>query len=404
MAAVVAHQQAALWHRRLDHFHIPDVHFTGMMPQYENQRTGGSAPTSRSFLPATTQMDLSLPLFSANGLPTSVPYQSSGTFAYGSSVDPYNMQQSNMQHSYSMNYTSNLSPAVSYADRTEHQSLANVHEARHAFALDNAHLVKAESASPAQSSPVYNNTSYTSECKRSSSEPMDPSNINFATDVDTLMKAIQAKQTTSTQQQEAPPKFDILITSQREEPKVSQKPRKRYQCHMPDCNKSFFQKTHLEIHIRAHTGAKPFVSLSNQKLRASINRFPGVQGTRMWSKIFSTRQLEDKELWEYFASLYKNSNKGIKGRGKDRRISAMSSSASVHPLSYSTMPTSNNRSYPGLYNHNGSDRSSRSSSACTDLSNQRPEPNYDFNAPMQAGYPTQGTGYDDMVFPERKMY
>lgn len=68
------------------------------------------------------------------------------------------------------------------------------------------------------------------------------------------------------------------------------------------------------------------------------------------------------------------------------------------------MPTSNTRGYPGSYNHNGSDRSSRSSSACTDLSNHRPEPNYDFNAPMQAGYPTQGTGYDDMVFPERKMY
>ena len=29
----------------------------------------------------------------------------------------------------------------------------------------------------------------------------------------------------------------------------------------------------------------------------------------------------DKELWEYFSALYKNSNKGIKGRGKDRRIS-----------------------------------------------------------------------------------
>ena len=28
----------------------------------------------------------------------------------------------------------------------------------------------------------------------------------------------------------------------------------------------------------------------------------------------------DKDLWEYFAALYKNSNKGIKGRGKDRRI------------------------------------------------------------------------------------
>lgn len=32
----------------------------------------------------------------------------------------------------------------------------------------------------------------------------------------------------------------------------------------------------------------------------------------------------DKDLWEYFATLYKNSNKGIKGRGKDRRISAIS--------------------------------------------------------------------------------
>lgn len=30
---------------------------------------------------------------------------------------------------------------------------------------------------------------------------------------------------------------------------------------------------------------------------------------------------QDRKLWEYFATLYKNSNKGIKGRGKDRRIS-----------------------------------------------------------------------------------
>ena len=28
----------------------------------------------------------------------------------------------------------------------------------------------------------------------------------------------------------------------------------------------------------------------------------------------------DKEHWEYFSRLYKHSNKGIKGRGKDRRI------------------------------------------------------------------------------------
>ena len=29
----------------------------------------------------------------------------------------------------------------------------------------------------------------------------------------------------------------------------------------------------------------------------------------------------DLELWQYFAGLYRNANKGIKGRGKDRKIS-----------------------------------------------------------------------------------
>ena len=39
----------------------------------------------------------------------------------------------------------------------------------------------------------------------------------------------------------------------------------------------------------------------------------------------------DKELWEYFANLYKNSNKGIKGRGKDRKV-RMSSSSNVNSM------------------------------------------------------------------------
>lgn len=37
---------------------------------------------------------------------------------------------------------------------------------------------------------------------------------------------------------------------------------------------------------------------------------------------------QDRGLWEYFATLYKNSNKGIKGRGKDRRITSSSSNPS----------------------------------------------------------------------------
>lgn len=114
---------------------------------------------------------------------------------------------------------------------------------------------------------------------------------------------------------------------------------------------------------------------------------------------------EDKELWEYFASLYKNSNKGIKGRGRDRRISTVSSSGAAHASSYPAMSMpAMNRSFSGSYHHDGSDRSSRSSSMSTDTSQHRPENAYDFNAPMQNAYQPHGTGYDDMVFPERKMY
>src|SRR5882757_7636606 len=37
---------------------------------------------------------------------------------------------------------------------------------------------------------------------------------------------------------------------------------------------------------------------------------------------------QDRELWEYFANLYKNSNKGIKGRGKDRKVGSNSMASS----------------------------------------------------------------------------
>lgn len=40
--------------------------------------------------------------------------------------------------------------------------------------------------------------------------------------------------------------------------KKAQKQKKRYECNVPGCYKAFYQKTHLEIHSRAHTGDKPF--------------------------------------------------------------------------------------------------------------------------------------------------
>lgn len=261
MAAIVATRHVDFWPQRTDHsIQYSDLHFTGMMPSYSAQRHVTNAPSPRTYQATTSQIDM--PLFASNIHATSVPYQSG---AYAFNHIPANSY--NMQPNFPMHYPTNMPPAVSYTSSLDPQSLPNAGEAHNTFATIGTPLVKSESNSPAQMSPVFNEISYTT-CKRSGSEPTENAEVNFATEVDTLMKAIQAKQTTSPQEIETPKVslgretciWSILMQVKKEEPKASPKPRKRYQCHMPSCNKSFYQKTHLEIHIRAHTGAKPFVS------------------------------------------------------------------------------------------------------------------------------------------------
>ncbi|KAF7865961.1 hypothetical protein EAF04_006124 [Stromatinia cepivora] len=202
--------------------------------------------------------------------------------------------------------------------------------------------------------------------------------------------------------------------------------KKKYRCTFEGCPSSFPQKTHLDIHLRKHTGAKPYVCryqecnrrFSQQgNLKTHMDRHSGerrfpceVCGKRFGQRSnlsahrvvhtgvkpfsckldgcekrftqrgnlkhhhnkFHRQTIEtlqsklingeinieaNKEFWAYFFNLYKNSNKGIKGRGKDRNISPQSrSSKNSHGRTGSNASryiSSNMRSCHGLMDVDG---------------------------------------------------
>ncbi|AMD19707.1 HCL444Wp [Eremothecium sinecaudum] len=101
-----------------------------------------------------------------------------------------------------------------------------------------------------------------------------------------------------------------------------------YEC--DKCGKRFSRKGNLAAHMLTHENHKPFqcklddcnksfTQLGNMK--AHQNRFHLQTLNRLTQKLAEMDPAEDmpskeRELLEYFASLYKNSNRGIKGRGK----------------------------------------------------------------------------------------
>jgi hypothetical protein len=145
---------------------------------------------------------MDFPLFSAITMPKSVQYQSSAIIPYNSSVHPHNMQEGSIPQTYAMGYPSAKIPIVSHAASSAPQSLHGVEELYHPIDVHSHHMVKSESASPVQRAPIYSDVSYATNCKKSACELAEATNLAFTTDVDTLMKAIQAKQTDSMQKQE----------------------------------------------------------------------------------------------------------------------------------------------------------------------------------------------------------
>lgn len=97
--------------------------------------------------------------------------------------------------------------------------------------------------------------------------PIPQNEKDIGTDVDTLMRAIQTKATLPAHKIQ-PPKFydhdardsssDTGSSAMNCIP-IESKSKRRYPCRIPSCAKVFTQKTHLEIHMRAHTGHKPYV-------------------------------------------------------------------------------------------------------------------------------------------------
>jgi len=100
----------------------------------------------------------------------------------------------------------------------------------------------------------------------------------IGTHVDTLMKTIQTKASRSSDRMQLAPterrsaSSDLGSSSTDSSARNSSSARRKYPCKLQSCAKVFTQKTHLEIHTRAHTGYKPFVRplehYSHQSVRA----------------------------------------------------------------------------------------------------------------------------------------
>ena len=145
---------------------------------------------------------------------------------------------------------------------------------------------------------------------------------------------------------------------------------KPYSCEL--CNKKFSRKGNLAAHLFTHQNVKPFVckldncnktftQLGNMKAHQNRFHLKTLQDLTRRLAQFSASLDEiperDRGLFEYFASIYKNSNKGIKGRGKgSTRIEPAdmaSDSASIQsgnsPISYKSNPSDSSRDWSTTY-------------------------------------------------------
>lgn len=444
--AVTAQAPSQAWGRWSDHPHQTiDSYYTvdisGIIQTYDS-RSSGRATMAPHYMPVQAYTNVPITTLVAHQThQPSMNHQNPFSYAH------YTTGNSNNMITPFANTYVQARPGMPYPmqlDNSLVRAIPFCRPQRQGFIIEEpSSQVTSIKSEPAWNSPPGPPT-YLSNCNKSSPTPgTTTGDVNFGTEVDTLMKAIQAKSTnqpqpSATQQTLSvvgtPPTQNQLaevcrtgnsnyskltLSCMQTESNNTKTGKKRYQCTIEGCTKSFYQKTHLDIHERAHTGVKPysckqpgcdrtFSQLGNLKtherrhtgerpyqcdicgkrfaqrgnvrahkivhdqskpyickldncgkqftqlgnLKSHQNKFHIATIRALTAKFASIQEGDtvlaaDRELWVYFANLYKNSNKGIKGRGKDRKVGSNAMISSVR----------NNGINTSSYGMNGSGRS-----------------------------------------------
>ncbi|KAL2196243.1 C2H2 transcription factor [Corynascus similis CBS 632.67] len=217
----------------------------------------------------------------------------------------------------------------------------------------------------------------------------------FNTAIDNVMRVIEAKReilepTNETEPAQTEEKKEATRDAQTQRNRGKPK-RKRFCCDIPGCTKMFAQKNNLDTHRRSHTGESPYVCPYCQRrftqsvnLKTHINRhtgerpyecpecdkcFPQLSNVKAHMRTHIRRELravwahqntyhveeieafnaklaavkdksmiseEDKEMAKYLVDVHNLANKGIKGRGKGRKVKRV---LMLHPPQHQTSPS-----------------------------------------------------------------
>ena len=235
MAAMVASQHSGMWQRRSSQ--VMQIASTGVPIMVPSSATPTTGPFQQP-----NYMEFSMNMFPSSA-PNVVPFT---TGVSGFSLG--NMNQYQAPQNYDIGYSPAGQSVYTTAPTELRSAIPHVQEARNAVpSINRSPSVKVEAQSPVQQNRTFSDGDEASKGQANSTL----GGASFSTDVDCLMKEIQAKQ--KKPQLEEPRAHISQPTAD-----GGKKAVKRYQCSIPGCNKRFYQKTHLEIHTRAHTGVKPF--------------------------------------------------------------------------------------------------------------------------------------------------